>query len=71
LSDDADPAARAATYLEQAEAMRLASERVFDPFISAQYLALAARWLKLAEQAQRGTYITSSPADREADQPLT
>jgi hypothetical protein len=71
MSDDADPAARAATYLEQAEAMRLASEKVFDPFIAAQYVALAARWLKLAEQAQRGTYITTSAADREADRPPT
>ena len=58
-------------YLEQAEAMRLASEKVFDPLIAAQYVALAARWLKLAEQAQRGTYLGAAAEDEDAERPAT
>jgi len=65
MSDIAHPTERAAEYLRQADRMRLASERAFDPQISAQYLALSAAWLRLAEEAQKGVrYIDRSAASQ-------
>ena len=55
--NDPDAKARVIEYRRQADLMRTAAEGAFDPEITAQYLALAAKWLKLAEQAGRGTYI--------------
>jgi hypothetical protein len=63
MSDDA--AARVAEYFKLAEQMRAAADRAFDPAIAAAYLALASKWVRLAEQAQRGVrYI-----DRTQDDP--
>jgi hypothetical protein len=49
-----DLQARIAEYLRLAGDMRAAADRVFDPRIAAEYLALAAKWLRLAEQTERG-----------------
>jgi hypothetical protein len=48
--------------------MRSAAEQAFDPQIEAEYLALAAKWLRLAEQAQHGiTYVDQLGPDNSAD----
>jgi hypothetical protein len=54
---DVPVAARVAEYLGLAERMRTAAERAFDPEIAAAYLALSAKWLRLAEQAQQGVRV--------------
>jgi hypothetical protein len=48
-----DPQARIAEYLRLSAEMRSAADRAFDPQIAAEYLALAAKWLRLAEEAER------------------
>ncbi|MGH6958470.1 MAG: hypothetical protein ACREEW_17530 [Caulobacteraceae bacterium] len=48
-----EPVARAAQYLKLSEEMREAADRAFDPLIAAGYLSLAAKWLRLAEAAQK------------------
>jgi hypothetical protein len=50
---DEPASARVAEYLTLAEQMRLAADRAFDPTIAAAYLALASKWVRLAEQTQR------------------
>jgi hypothetical protein len=54
---DEPAAARVADYLKLAERMRTAAERAFDPEIAAAYLALSAKWVRLAEQAQQGVTL--------------
>jgi hypothetical protein len=54
---EAPSAARVAEYLRLAEQMRAAADRAFDPAIAAAYLALSAKWVRLAEQAQRGVPV--------------
>jgi hypothetical protein len=54
---DEPAAARVAEYLRLAERMRTAAERAFDPEIAAGYLALSAKWMRLAEQAQQGVTL--------------
>ena len=62
MSDE--PAARVAEYLKLAEQMRLAADRAFDPTIAAAYLALASKWVRLAEQTQRAVrYIDRTRAE--------
>jgi hypothetical protein len=51
---EAPASARVAEYLNLAERMRTAAERAFDPEIASAYLALSAKWVRLAEQAQQG-----------------
>ena len=51
---DHSAAKRVAHYLSVASQMRARAEAAFDPQIAASYLELAAKWLRLAEQAQRG-----------------
>jgi hypothetical protein len=61
---------RVAEYLKLAEQMRLSADRAFDPTISAAYLALASKWVRLAEQTQRSLrYIdrTGAEADRKGE----
>lgn len=63
MSDD-QAAARVAEYLKLAEQMRVAADRAFDPTISAAYLALASKWVRLAEQTQRSVrYIDRTDKD--------
>jgi len=50
---DEQMATRVAEYLKLAAQMRVAADRAFDPTISAAYLALASKWVRLAEQTQR------------------
>jgi hypothetical protein len=40
--------------------MQEAADKAFDPEIAASYLQLAAKWLRLAEQAERGAVIDRS-----------
>jgi hypothetical protein len=54
---DPSAAARAAQYLRAAAAMQVAADRAFDPEIVAGYLQLTAKWLRLAEEAQRGVDV--------------
>jgi hypothetical protein len=42
---------RAASYVRHAAAARVEGEKATDPAIAAEYLILAARWLRLAEEA--------------------
>jgi hypothetical protein len=66
MSDEPE-ATRVADYLKLAEQMRTAADRAFDPTIAAAYLALGSKWVRLAEQVQRGVrYI-----DRSQDDPAT
>jgi hypothetical protein len=62
---EAPSAARVAEYLRLAEQMRLAADRAFDPAIAHAYLALSAKWVRLAEQAQRSITVI----DRTKPQP--
>ncbi|HEY1425725.1 MAG TPA: hypothetical protein VGF50_03555 [Caulobacteraceae bacterium] len=63
MSDD-QAATRVAEYLKLAEQMRTAADRAFDPAIAAAYLALASKWVRLAEQTQRSLrYIDRTAAD--------
>jgi len=66
---DEPAAARVADYLKLAERMRTAAERAFDPEIAAAYLALSAKWVRLAEQAQQGVTLIdrSKPAPLKRD----
>jgi len=67
---DEPTAARVAEYLKLAEQMRHAADRAFDPTIAAAYLALASKWVRLAEQTQRSVrYIDRSRevADRKGE----
>jgi len=64
MTDEEDPPADAAECARQAEEMRAAAEQAFDPAIAAQYLALAAEWLRLAE---RGAGRRGSPTSAEED----
>jgi hypothetical protein len=50
---DEQACARVAEYLKLAEQMRAAADRAFDPTIAAAYLALASKWVRLAEQTRR------------------
>jgi hypothetical protein len=43
---------RAASYVRQAAMARAEGEKATDPAIAAEYLTLAARWLRLAEEAR-------------------
>jgi hypothetical protein len=52
-----DPQARVAEYLRLANEMRASADRVFDPKIATEYLALAAKWLRLAEETERGLEV--------------
>jgi len=54
---EAPSAARVGEYLRLAEQMRVAADRAFDPAIAAAYLSLSAKWVRLAEQAQRSLTI--------------
>ena len=62
--DDPDARARATEYRRQADLMGMAAEGAVDPAIMAQYLALEAKWLRLATQAQRGIYIDRTQLER-------
>ncbi len=63
MSDD-QASARVAEYLKLAEQMRIAADRAFDPTIAAAYLALASKWVRLAEQTQRAIgYIDRTQRD--------
>ena len=65
---DEPASARVAEYLKLAEQMRLAADRAFDPTIAAAYLALASKWVRLAEQTQRAVrYIDRTRADADSD----
>ena len=62
---DGQSAARAAEYLKLAEQMRIAADRAFDPTIAAAYLALASKWVRLAEQTQHAIrYIDRTQDDK-------
>jgi hypothetical protein len=64
MGDQLNAAARVAEYLRLSEQMRVAADRAFDPLIVSAYLALSAKWVRLAEQAQRDIpYIDRSSAD--------
>jgi hypothetical protein len=61
---DETAATRVAEYLKLSEQMRTAADRAFDPQIAAAYLALASKWVRLAEQTQRSVrYIDRTAAD--------
>jgi hypothetical protein len=50
---DTDAAGRAEHYRHMAEATRELASHTQDPEIRSNYLALATRWLRLAERAER------------------
>ena len=61
---DEPVSARVAEYLKLAEQMRISADRAFDPTIAAAYLALASKWVRLAEQTQRSLrYIDRTQAE--------
>ena len=61
---DEPVSARVAEYLKLAEQMRISADRAFDPTIAAAYLALASKWVRLAEQTQRSLrYIDHTQAE--------
>ncbi len=66
---DESVAGRVAEYLRLAERMRAAADRAFDPEIASAYLALSAKWVRLAEQAQQGLAIIdrTQPAPAKRD----
>ncbi len=45
--------------------MREAAERALDPAVAAQYLFLAAEWLRLAEQPRQAQSVAGLRAERE------
>ena len=55
---DEPASARVAEYLKLADQMRASADRAFDPTIAAAYLALASKWVRLAEQTQRSLSYT-------------
>jgi hypothetical protein len=51
------PSARAAHYREMAQETRALAWKCDDPLIKAAYLDLAAKWVRLAEAAERRSKI--------------
>src|SRR5690242_10046572 len=49
MADEMEPAQDADECVRQAEELRAAAAKAFDPAIAAQYLTLAAEWMRLAE----------------------
>lgn len=66
MADETEPANDAAGYAREAQKMRDAAAKAFDPGLAAQYLALAAEWLRLAE-ARGGEPPASAPVQAEDD----
>ena len=48
MAEEMEPAPDADECARQAEEMRAEARRAFDPAIAAQYLTLAAEWMRLA-----------------------
>jgi hypothetical protein len=67
MGDQFDTASRVAEYLALSEKMRVAADRAFDPLIVSAYLALSAKWVRLAEQAQRDAFRTDRGAAESSD----
>lgn len=61
---------RGADYLQLATQMRMSADRAFDPQVAAEYLALAVKYLRLAEEAQRHRGVIDR-SEGDGDDPRT